>query len=353
MSIRIELSEMRKPKPAWDTLSWGKEYTDHIFLMDYTEGKGWFDPRIIPYTNVTLDPATTVLHYGQGTFEGLKAYYKDDKTTLLFRPMENVRRLNRSNARLCIPQIDEQLCLDAIVKLVQTEREWVPDLKGTSLYIRPFVIATDPFLGVRPSDNFAFYIILSPCANYYPEGLAPVKIYVEDQFVRAAKGGLGEAKTMANYAASLLAQKNAKVKGFTQALWLDAHDRKYIEEVGTMNVFFVIGDTVITPALEGSVLPGITRASVLELLRSKGYKTEERRISIDEVIDAAANGTLKEVFGTGTAAVISPVGQFSYKDKLYEVNDGQIGTISKMLYDELLAIQTGMANDPFGWVMTI
>jgi branched-chain amino acid aminotransferase len=289
------------------------------------------------------------LHYGQEVFEGLKAYRADDGRILLFRPEKNMARLNVSNERLCIPQIDEEFCVEAIKALVNVDKDWIPSEPGTSLYIRPFIFAVDPHVGVHPAKHMLFVVILSPVGAYYPEGLNPVNIVVETKYVRAVKGGMGFAKTAGNYAASLKAQDEAEKMGYTQVLWLDGLHRKYIEEVGTMNIFFVIGDEVVTPALQGSVLSGITRMSTIELLRSKGYTVNERLISIDEVYEASQNGTLKEVFGTGTAAVISPVGQLLWDDKKMVINGGKIGEISQMVYDTITGIQWGKITDTFGW----
>ncbi len=354
-NIKIELSANLKEKPADESkLSFGDLFTDHMFIMNYTEGQGWHDPRIVPYGPISLDPAAMILHYGQEVFEGMKAYRAEDGRVLLFRPQENFKRLNRSNDRVCIPQVDEALALEALEELVRIEKDWIPHAKDTSLYIRPFVIATGPHLGVRPASEYLFMIILSPVGPYYPEGLDPVKIYVETNYVRTVKGGTGMAKTGGNYAASLKAQAEAKEKQYTQVLWLDGVERRYIEEVGTMNVFFQIGDEIVTPSLDtGSILPGITRMSTIEMLRSWGLPVVERRLSIDEVAEAYDNGTLKEVFGTGTAAVISPVGHLKWGEKIMNINDGKIGALSQKLYDTLTGIQWGKIEDPFGWVVEV
>lgn len=301
---------MPKEKPADNTLGFGQIFTDHMFVLDYTDGVGWHDPRIIPYQPITLDPSAMVFHYGQTVFEGMKAYRSPEGKVQLFRPAKNFERLNRSSARLSIPAIDENLALQGLLELVDIDREWVPSSPGTSLYIRPFIIATEPYLGVSPSKNYQFIIIMSPVGSYYKEGINPVKILVEQQYVRAVAGGTGEAKTGGNYASSLVAQQNAGEIGYSQTLWLDGIEHKYIEEVGSMNVFFKIDGKVITPALNGSILPGITRDSILQMLHREGYAVEERRISIDEVVEAYHSGKLEEAFGTGTAAVISPIGEF-------------------------------------------
>lgn len=348
--ISVQLSKNLKSKPTdQKNLGFGRFYTDHMFIMNYDEGEGWHNPRIVPYGPIALDPAAMCLHYGQEVFEGLKAYRADDGRILLFRPEKNMARLNVSNERLCIPQIDEEFCVEAIKALVNVDKDWIPTEEGTSLYIRPFIFAVDPHVGVHPAKHLLFVVILSPVGAYYPQGLNPVNIVVETKYVRAVKGGMGFAKTAGNYAASLKAQDEAEKLGYTQVLWLDGLHRKYIEEVGTMNIFFVIGDEVVTPALQGSVLSGITRMSTIELLRSKGYTVNERLISIDEVYEASKNGTLKEVFGTGTAAVISPVGKLLWDDKEMIINDGKIGEISQMVYDTITGIQWGKIADTFGW----
>ncbi len=348
--IKFIESQNLKEKPDMNNLGFGNYYTDYMFVMDYTEGKGWHDARIEPYGPLTMDPASMVLHYGQATFEGLKAYYGVNGDIRLFRPEKNMARLNESNKRLCIPEFDGDFVIEGIKKLVNIEKEWIPTAPGTSLYIRPFVIATDVHVGVHPSHTYKFIVILSPVGAYYKEGINPVKIYVEDDFVRAVKGGLGYAKTAANYAASLKSQVIAEEKGYTQVLWLDGIERKYIEEVGTMNVMFVIDGEVVTPELNGSILPGITRMSTIELLKDAGYKVTERRVSIEEVFEAAENGKLDEAFGTGTAAVISPIGLLEWEGKKVIINDGKIGPISQKVYDTITGIQSGAVEDKFGWV---
>lgn len=354
MEISITKTTTPKAKPQDQSkLGFGQFYTDHMFIMNYDEGEGWHNPRIVPYGPIALDPAAMCLHYGQEVFEGMKAYKTEDGRIQLFRPEKNMARLNVSNERLCIPQIDEAFCVEAIKKLVDVDKDWIPTEAGTSLYIRPFIFAIDPHVGVHPAKHLMFVVILSPVGAYYPKGLDPVDIYVEQQYVRAVKGGMGFTKTGGNYAASLKAQDEAANKGYTQVLWLDGVERKYIEEVGTMNVFFVIGDEVVTPELSGSILSGITRMSVIELLKHKGYKVSERRLSIQEVYDAHDNGTLKEAFGTGTAAVISPIGTFEWEDKKITVADGGIGEISQMLYDTITGIQCGKIKDEYGWTVEI
>ncbi len=347
--IRVELTKKPKAKPDEHHLSFGDVFTDHMFLMDYDTGKGWHDARIVPYGPLPIDPAAMVLHYGQEVFEGMKAYKVKDGRILLFRPDENFKRMNTSNDRLCIPPIDEKFAVKALTKLIEVDKDWIPSLEGTSLYIRPFIIATDAHLGVRPSNHYYFVIILSPVSAYYPEGLNPVKIYVETKYVRAVRGGMGYVKTGGNYAASLKAQDEAEDQDYTQVLWLDGVERKYIEEVGTMNVFFKIDGKVVTPALQGSILPGITRKSTLEILRHWGMPVEERRITIKELAEAADAGKLDEAFGTGTAAVISPIGELKWGEKHMVINGGKIGTVSQRLYDTLTGIQWGKTPDPFGW----
>ncbi len=348
LDIQITKTTAPKEKPQ-GKLGFGKVFTDHMFIMDYTAGKGWHDPRIVPYGDLTLSPASMVFHYGQEMFEGLKAYRGADGSSYLFRPDMNAKRTNGTNDRLCIPQIPEADYVQAIRALVQVEEDWIPTDPGTSLYIRPFIIATEPYLGVDISKNFLFMIILSPSGAYYEGGLAPVSIWIEDDYVRAVKGGMGAAKTGGNYAASLAAQVKAHDEGYAQVLWLDGVERKYVEEVGAMNIFFKIDGTIVTPALSGSILPGITRDSVLTLCRAWGYPTEERLISVEELLEAQKSGKLEEVFGTGTAAVISPVGKLRYKDDVMVIGSGEIGVVSQKLYDAVTGIQLGELEDQFGW----
>ncbi|NLT96531.1 MAG: branched-chain amino acid aminotransferase [Clostridia bacterium] len=352
LDLTITKTKTPKEKPQKIT-GFGTVFTDHMLVMDYSADKGWHNMRLEPYNNLALDPSACTLHYGQGVFEGLKAYRTQEGDIQLFRPRDNFLRLNRSCQRVCIPEVDVDLMLEGLLELIRLEKDWVPDEEGTSLYIRPFIIATEAFLGVRPAKEYRLYIILSPVGAYYAEGLKPVSILVEQHYVRAVKGGLGEAKTMANYAASLLAQVEAKEKGYSQVLWLDGVERKYIEEVGTMNICFKINGTVVTPALNGSILPGITRDSVIKILRKWGTPVEERKISIDEVITAGKNGTLEEIFGTGTAAVISPVGKLAYGDEIITIdNYGEDSTALK-LYNYITGIQYGRIIDEFGWIVKI
>lgn len=341
-----------KAKPADENaLGFGQYFSDHMLVMDYREGQGWHNPRIDPYGPLSLDPAAMVLHYGQEVFEGLKAYRGEGGGIYMFRPMANLERMNRSCARVCIPELPIDFIMEAMMELVRVEQDWIPRPEGTSLYIRPTVVATEPCLGVKVSDEYIFFIIVGPVGAYYPEGFNPVKIYVEEKYVRAAPGGLGEAKTSANYVASLLAAEEAHAAGFTQVLWLDACDKQTIEEVGTMNIFFVIGDEIITAPLGGSILPGVTRDSVIQLCKRWGLTVSERRLTINEVIKAQADGSLREAFGSGTAAVISPVGSISYKGETYDVGGGGAGELSQRLYDEITGIQLGRKEDPFGWVV--
>ena len=352
--IKIQLTNAPKEKPVDETkLGFGAVTTDHMFVMDYTEGKGWHDPRIVPYGPIALDPFAKCLHYGQEVFEGMKAYRGDNDQILLFRPEENFKRINRSNDRMCIPQLDEELCLTALKKLVEIEKDWVPHTEGASLYIRPFIIGTEPKLGTNPSATYIFLIVLSPSGAYYPQGFNPVKIYVETNYVRAVRGGMGEAKTGGNYACSLKGQEVAHEQGYSQVLWLDGVERKYIEEVGAMNVFFVIDDEVVTPMLTGSILPGITRKSCIELMRGWGLAVTERRLSVDELLQAGKEGRLKEAFGSGTAAVISPIGELKIGDTVLELSDGKIGAISQKLYDQLTGIQWGRVEGPEGWSVKV
>ena len=354
MDIRFEKASVLKQKPADETkLGFGQIFTDHMFVMDYTEGQGWHDARIIPYGDLTLSPAALCLHYGQEVFEGMKAYRRKDGEIQLFRPTENFKRLNSSNERLVIPELPVEMAMEGLMELLKVEKDWVPSADGASLYIRPFIIAVDPFLGVRPGSEYRFIIILSPSGAYYASGLNPVKIYVESKYVRAVRGGMGYTKTGGNYAASLKGQDEAHNEGYSQVLWLDGVEQKYVEEVGAMNIMFVIDGEIVTPELQGSILPGITRKSVLELCKSWGMKVSERRISIEEIAKAYDEGKLNEVFGTGTAAVISPVGHLKYGDKIMTINNNEIGPISQKIYDTMTGIQWGEIADPFGWVVPV
>ncbi|MCD4754813.1 MAG: branched-chain amino acid aminotransferase [Deltaproteobacteria bacterium] len=352
MDIEIELlpESERKDLPPSSNLSFGKHLSDHMFLMDYKADTGWHNARIVPYGNFSLDPASACLHYGQAIFEGLKAYRGKDDKIRLFRAVENMDRLNHSAWRMCMPQVDKDEFLQAIKTLIQIEKRWVPEANGTSLYVRPFMIATEAFLGVRPAKEYLLSVILSPVGAYYAEGFSPVKIFVTDKYVRAVSGGVGEAKTAGNYAASLMASEKAKELGFTQVLWLDAAERRYVEEVGTMNIFFFLEDALVTPELSGSILPGITRDSVLRLARGWGLRVEERPITINEVLEKVKNKALKECFGTGTAAVISPVGALYFKGENYSINGGKTGDLAQKLFDEITGLQYGEREDAYGWM---
>ncbi|MCL1794616.1 MAG: branched-chain amino acid aminotransferase [Oscillospiraceae bacterium] len=351
--IKIEKTNQPKVKPPPEDMLFGKNFSDHMFVMEYSADKGWNNPGIVPYGNISLSPAAMVFHYGQELFEGLKAYRTSSGKIRLFRPEKNVARMNWTCERLCIPELDPEFALEAIKQIVSFDSDWIPGEPEHSLYIRPFVIATDPFIGVKPSSSYLFIIILSPVGAYYPEGIDPVKIYVENEYVRAVKGGLGFAKAGANYAASLKAQDKAKKIGYTQVLWLDGVERKYVDEVGTMNVMFAIGGKVITPSLDGSILPGVTRDSVIALLKDWGYAVEERKLALSEIIEADKNGTLSEAFGTGTAAVISPIGTLNSNGEIIEINGGKIGPIARRLYDTITGIQYGTIEDKYNWILEL
>lgn len=349
----ITRAEPLKPKPDPKTLVFGKTFTDHMFLMNYDEGKGWHSGRIVPYAPLPLEPSAMVFHYAQEVFEGMKAYRTPDGGVQLFRPIDNVRRLNTSCDRLCIPMLPEDAALEGIKALVALESDWVPGEPDTSLYIRPFVIATDAGLGVHASHSYLFCIICCPVGAYYKEGLNPVRIYVESEDVRAVRGGTGFTKCGGNYAASIRAGARAEDKGYAQVLWLDGVQRKYIEEVGSMNVMFKLDGKIVTPALTGSVLPGITRRSCLELLRDWGYAVEERLISVQELFDAAEAGALEEAWGTGTAAVVSPIGEMGWEDRTVQISGGAIGSLTQKLYSTLAGIQWGTEPDPYGWTVKV
>src|SRR5210317_97500 len=353
MELSIRRSENLKTKPDDAKLGFGTIFTDHMFNMDYSLDGGWQAARIEPYGSIEMDPATMYLHYGQGVFEGLKAYRTESGRIQLFRPQENLKRLNRSCRRLCIPEVDEAFVLDAMKQLIATEKDWVPGAPETSLYIRPTIIAMDPFLGVRASYAYRFFIILSPVGAYYPEGFNPIKILVTSDYVRAVRGGVGEAKTPGNYAASLLAGEKAHEAGYSQVLWLDGVEQKYLEEVGSMNIFFVIDDEIVTPRLNGSILPGITRDSVIKLANHWNDKVSERKIGIDELMQAHSSGKLQEVFGAGTAAVISPVGEIKYGDQVITIAGGEVGPVAQKYYDAITGIQYGRDEDQLGWVVPV
>ena len=349
----VTITTTPKKKPDSDKLSFGTEFTDHMFIMDYSEEDGWHDGRIVPYGPLELDPAAVVLHYGQAMFEGLKAYKTEEGRVQLFRPYMNARRTNNTNSRLCIPSIDEDLFVDAVKALVRIDQSWIPEGEGTSLYIRPMIFGDEPFLGVRSSKTYKFIIIMSPVGSYYADGLKPTKTYVEDEYVRAAEGGTGEAKCGGNYAASLKAQETAHQKGYEQVLWLDSKERKYVEEIGCANAFFVIGDEVVTSELSGSILPGITRDSIIALCKKKGIKVSERKVSIDEIAKAHQEGQLKEMFASGTAAIVSPVGELLYKGENMVINNNEIGPVAQEMYDTIYGIQTGKVEDYMGWTVCV
>ena len=353
MEIKITKASVLKEKPDSSTLGFGRIFTDHMFMMDYSREEGWHDARIVPFGNISLHPASTVLHYGSEIFEGLKAYRRKDGKVQLFRPTENIKRMNNSAERLCLPQIPEDDFMQILDTFISLEQDWVPSAEGTSLYIRPFMFGNDENLGVHAVHHATFVIILSPVGSYYKEGINPVKIMIEDKDVRAVRGGTGYAKCGGNYAASNRAGEKAEEKGYSQVLWLDGVERKYIEEVGAMNIFFVIDNEIVTPMLQGSILPGITRKSTIELCKSWGMKVSERRIDIQEIADAYDAGKLQEVFGTGTAAVISPVGELRYEGDVAHINNGEIGEITHKLYNTLTGIQWGTKPDPFGWTCPV
>ena len=353
MQINIERNTAPKQKPNPDELGFGRHFSDHMFLMDYHTSKGWHNARIIPYQPLSLDPSSTVFHYGVEIFEGMKAYRTKNGDVQLFRPYENAKRFNRSAERMTLPHLDEELFVQAVETLVDLDKEWVPSKEGTSLYIRPFMFANDAFLGVHTADSATFIVITSPSGAYYKEGLNPVKIMIETEDVRAVRGGTGFTKCGGNYAGSLRAGERAGKMGYSQVLWLDGIERKYIEEVGAMNVMFKIGDTIVTPPLEGTVLAGITRMSILSLLSEQGIKVEERKISVDELIESIKNGSLQEAFGCGTAAVVSPIGTLRYKDVDYQIQDGGIGELTQSLYNTLTEIQWGDREDTMKWTYPV
>ncbi len=348
-NIRIELTDQPNDKPDWNNLQFGRTFTDHMFVMDYTPENGWHDARIIPYGDLPMSPASSVLHYGQTVFEGLKAYRDREGNVSMFRPDQNMKRMNDSNERLCMPAFDGDFVIEAMKVLIDVDRDWVPDVEGTALYIRPVLFATSPNLGVDPSANYRMIIMMSPVGAYYEGGINPVKIAVESHYVRAVKGGTGAAKTAGNYASSLKAQQEAEKKGYEQVLWLDGREHRYVEEVGAMNVFFKIDGEIVTPELNGSILPGVTRRSVIELLQHWGEPVVERRLAMQEIYDAAREGKLEEAFGTGTAAVISPIGELYWNEEQMVINEGKIGSLSQKIYDTITGIQSGEVEDPFGW----
>ncbi|MTJ79943.1 MAG: branched-chain amino acid aminotransferase [Telmatospirillum sp.] len=352
-AITVARTSEPKVRTADDQLQFGTVFTDHMFRVDYTEGRGWHDPRIVPYQGFDFDPATAVLHYAQAVFDGLKAYRGKDGAIRLFRPRRHAERLVNSCRKLCIPDLDVDLILQSFHALVGVDQDWVPGKRGTALYLRPTVVATEPFLGVRPSNTYTYFLIASPVGSYYAEGINPVKILATDKYVRAVKGGTGDAKTAGNYAASIYAAVEAKHMGYTQVLWLDGVEHRYLDEVGTMNIMLQIDAEVITPPLPGTILPGVTRDSILTLCRDWGLKASERPITIQEVMEAARNGRLKEMWGTGTAAVVSPVGELGFKDERVTINGGKTGALTQKLYDAIVAIQYAEAADPHDWTTTL
>ncbi len=353
MDIKITKTNAPKSMPKESELGFGRYFSDHMFIMDYEEGRGWYDARIVPFDNISLHPASTVLHYGAEIFEGLKAYRTEDGSVQLFRPLENIRRMNRSAERMCLPTLDEAEALEILTTFVRLESEWVPHSFGTSLYLRPFMFGNDEALGVHAVKRATYMIIASPSGSYYKEGINPVKIMIECEDVRTVRGGTGYAKCGGNYAASTRAGERANQKGYSQVLWLDGVERKYIEEVGAMNVMFKIDGEIVTPALTGSILPGITRKSCIEVLRQKGYTVSERLLSVDELLAAVKSGKLEEAWGCGTAAVVSPIGRLMYEDVEYVINNERIGKVTQELYDTLTGIQWGKREDTFGWVYKI
>ena len=352
--IKIELREDKREKPQdMSKVKFGKTFSDHMFLMNYDSKNGWHDARVVPHAPIPMDPGAMVFHYAQEIFEGMKAYRTKNGDIQFFRPFENIKRMARSGERVSMPAVDEDMFMAALKKLVEVDKDWVPTDDGTSLYIRPFMIATDVGLGVHASDSYLFCILTCPVGSYYPEGINPIKILIEDEDIRAVRGGTGYAKCGGNYAASIRASVKAGKKGYSQVLWLDGVERKYVEEVGAMNIMFKIDGKIYTPELNGSVLPGITRMSSIELLKSWGYEIIEKLISVDEVIEAAKTGKLEEVWGTGTAAVVTPVGWLTYKDQPFEVKGGKIGEVTQKLYDGLTGIQWGKIEDTHDWIVKI
>lgn len=352
-TIQYNIKERKSKVVLPESLGFGKIFTDHMFEMDYTEKDGWHNPTIRPVEDLPIHPASMFIHYGQAVFEGLKAFKQQSGDIVLFRADEHFERLNNSSRRICIPEIDVDFSLEALKELINIDKDWIPTRHGESLYIRPFIYGADPFLGVKPAKEYKFILLLSPVGAYYPEGFKPVKILVTDEYVRAVRKGLGDCKTPANYAASLLAGQAAVKKGFTQVLWLDGVEQKYIEEVGTMNIFINLKNEIVTPKLNGSILPGITRRSVIEILKEWKMNIVEREITIDEVVSAYDKGELNGVFGTGTAAIISPVGWLTYKDKLMVLNDGKPGELDEKLFKEITSIHYGLKEDTHDWLIRV
>ena len=351
--IQFEIKERKTRVVLPEPLGFGKYFTDHVFEMDYNQKDGWYNPVIHPVEDLAVHPASMFIHYGQAVFEGLKAFRQDSGDIVIFRPDKHFERLNNSSRRVCIPEIDEDFAIEALKELINIEKDWIPAKHGESLYIRPFIYGTDPFLGVKPAKEYKFILLLSPVGAYYPEGFKPVKILVTDEYVRAVRKGLGDCKTPANYAASLLAGEEAIKKGFTQVLWLDGVEQKYIEEVGTMNIFINLKNEIVTPKLNGSILPGVTRRSLIEILKEWKMNIVERPITIDEVVDAYDKGNLNGVFGTGTAAIISSVGWLTYKNKQMTFNDGKPGELDLKLFKELTSIHHGLKEDTHNWLTSV
>jgi branched-chain amino acid aminotransferase len=348
--LRIEPLDETAPIELPEILGFGLYFADRMFSQSYTLERGWHDAMIGPYRSITLDPASTVYHNGQMIFDGTKAYRRPDGNINLFRTDQNVERFNRSAERMGMPPVDADFHLHAIEELVRLEHRWVPDREGTALYIRPVMIATEKSLEVRASHEYLHYIILSPVAPYFADGFAPVSVYVSREFVRSVRGGTGEAKTPGNYAGSIAATEIALRKGYQQVLWLDGVERKYVDEVGAMNIAFVLGgEEIITPTLTGAILQGVTRRSLLQMAPDLGYTLTERRIAMDEVIAGLKDGTVTEIFGMGTGAVVAPVGRLSYDDEEIVIRDGEPGPVATRLYRELTALQYGRRSDPYGW----
>lgn len=353
LDIKYDLAKTHKEKPDQTKLGFGIYYTDHMLVIDHTEGIGWHDARIVPYAPLQLDPAAMVLHYAMESFEGMKAYRTPDGKVQLFRPDKNAQRMINTNARMCLPSLPVEDFVHAVKALVKVDEDWVPSCEGTSLYIRPFVIATEPHLGVRPSKTHQFIVICSPVGAYYASGMNPVKIFVEDEYTRACPGGTGFTKCGGNYAASLISQVKAHDLGYEQTLWLDGVEHKYVEEVGSMNCFFKIDGTVYTAPCVGTVLPGVTRMSCIDLMRHWGIPVSEERLPITDVMKASREGKLEEVFGTGTAAVISPVGELRYEGEVAHIGGGKIGALTQRLYDTLTGVQWGKLPDELHWTVTV
>ncbi|SMO96515.1 branched-chain amino acid aminotransferase [Gracilimonas mengyeensis] len=346
----VELTnESRIHEVDFDNLVFGRKFSDHMFEMTYEDGQ-WQQPKVKPYGAFEITPAMNVLHYGQAVFEGMKAFYVDEDTVHIFRPKVHHERFNRSCRRLCIPETDYDTFIEALETLIKLDKQWIPQESGTALYLRPFIFASDDLLAARSSDKFTYQIITSPVGAYYAEGFNPVSLTTTDEYVRAVSGGTGDSKAAGNYAGSFLPAKKAKEEGYTQVLWLDAKEHKYVEEVGTMNIHFLIDDTLVTPALTGSILPGVTRRSIIALAEDWGLNVEERRITIDEVFEAHEDGSLKEIFGSGTAAVVSPVGFINHKGRTIELDREKPGKFAKKCFDAITDIQYGRAEDKFGWV---